>query len=226
MTDSITNGPSLTGTVYAPYSTLISNCSSLFSFSSLSAQELITLSEPQITAISANYYSNISFTASFSKARTTLYSTSSIIITFSSPILTDYSQCTFHPNFDIFWTSTVDPTKTIFTLVPSQIVAGFSSIPYTINCTQLITNANNITINVVWKDGTYILQTTANNITIQHTNINNVTTNVVGTVINKNYNTPSYLGEYTLNFLVNTTNTTIMKIYINFYPLHVHSTFL
>jgi hypothetical protein len=176
--------------------------------------------------VSANYYSNISFTASFSNARTTLYSTSSIIITFSQPILTDYSQCTFYPNFDIFWTSTIDPTKTILTLVPSQILVGFTSTPYTINCTQTITNGNNVTINVVWKDGVYTLQTTASNITIQHTNINNVTTNIVGNLINKNYNTPSYLGEYTLNFLTSTTNTTLVKIYVNFYPLHVHYTFV
>jgi hypothetical protein len=91
-------------------------------------------------------------------------------------------------------TSTIDLTKTILTLIPSETFIGFTANLYAINCSQTLTNGNKISINVIWKDGTYTLQTTANNITISHTNINNVTTNITGNLTNKNYNTPGYLG--------------------------------
>lgn len=82
-TDSGTSQASFTGTLFTPYSSLIASCSNPFTYSSVNSQEYIYLSEPKLTGISSSYYSSISFKASFSNSRTTLFDTSILQITFS-----------------------------------------------------------------------------------------------------------------------------------------------
>lgn len=83
---------------------------------------------------------------------------------------------------------------TIMTLTPPTNISGFTDTPYTIHCTQIITNGNNINASVTWIDGIYTFQSTSASAIFPHTGINNITSTISGSIVNKNYNTPAYLG--------------------------------
>jgi len=164
--------------------------------------------------------------ASFSSARTTLYSTAQLVITFSQPILTPFSQCTLTPNYDIFSSASIDTSKTSITLTPYSDILGFTSTMYAVNCTHMLTTGANISISMAWKDSTYTLQSTAASLLLSHAAINTVTTSIVGTLINKNYNSPGYHAEYTISLALATNTSNKIITYIDFYPYHVHSAYL
>lgn len=82
-TDTGSSLPSFMGTGYAPYASLIASCSNSFTYSSVSSQEYIYLSEPVLTGISAGYYGTLAFKVVFSNSRTVLFDSSTLVITFS-----------------------------------------------------------------------------------------------------------------------------------------------
>lgn len=94
------------------------------------------------------------------------------------------------------------------------------------NCSKIITNGNNVSINVVWKDSTYNIQTTFSNAIASHVDINSATTTFTGTLVSKLYNSPGHLAQYLLNFSLPSVATEKFMIYVNFPLNHVHETFL
>lgn len=179
-----------------------------------------------MSGISSSYYSNLGFSVAFSTARTTLYSTSSLIITFSQPILTAYSTCSLSPSSNIFSTFSIDATKTVYTLIPHSNIAGFTYSTYIVNCTHIVTNGNHVNVSMVWKDSTYTLQY-SNNLTILHS-LNSLVSTATATLANKNYNSPAYSAEYTLTISLpaSANSTHKLQIYIDFYPLQIFTPML
>ena len=98
----------------------------------------------------------------------------------------------------------MDTTNRILTLTPQRNVLDFTVNPYKINCNNIITNGNNVSIQVLWRDGAYNIQNTFGNAIASHTEINNVTTTITGTLMSKSYNTPGYLAEYLFNLALST----------------------
>jgi hypothetical protein len=80
------------------------------------------------------------------------------------------------------------------TLSPRRDIPYFTQTAYSVLCSKIIPNGNNITITMLWKDGSYNIQTTFAPIVAIQNNINSITSTITTTITNKYYNNPGYLG--------------------------------
>ena len=111
--------PSATGSLYAPYASLIASCNNTYSFSTAYNQQDIEITNSVLIGESKSFDSSLSFHVEFSGSRSTLFSSSSIDIVFNSSILTSRSVCTFTPDYQYWGSYAINsPTNTIMTLYP------------------------------------------------------------------------------------------------------------
>jgi hypothetical protein len=108
------------------------------------------------------------------------------------------------------------------TLTPQRNIQDFTLTPYTINCYKIITNGNNITMSMMWKDGAYNIQTTLAPIIAPHTGINTAVTAASGSLVSKFYNSPGHLGEYQFTISLTTAVTDKIMMYVDFGLNHVN----
>lgn len=217
--------PSMAGTLYSPYSSQIATCLNSFTYSSYYTLEYIQLSNAQLVGHSKNFYSSITFDAEFGSARSTFFSTSLLQITFSQPILTSYSRCLFDPDYGYWATSNIDSTFKIVTLTPYARIQGFSGL-YTINCTSVYTNGNDVIITMKWVDGAYTIAASQSPVTASHTALNTVITSSSATLIRKLFGTANYLAQYEIALTISSSGNDKVELYADFPHAHVHSEFL
>lgn len=85
---------------------------------------------------------------------------------------------------------------------------------------------NNITISMVWKDGSYNIQTTLSPVVAAYSGANTSVSSVTTTLNNKFYSSPAYLGEYQITVNLATLAGEKVEVYVDFGLNHVHETFV
>ena len=226
MTDSATSTVSLDGDAFTLFESHFCSCSNTFSTSTESSNNYIELRSPSLLAASSGYYGSVSFWAEFSDFRSTFFSSSSIKITFSAAVLTDYTRCWFDPESSFWSTYSIDATRKIYTLNPSQDIQSFTAVGYQVTCSNIITTGASFTVKIDWYDSSVLAQTSISSLSFDHSAVNSVASTGTGTLVSKLYNTNHYLAEYQFNLTLTTTTDHSLDIRIGFPLTNIHKNFL
>ena len=191
-TEASTGSASALGSGYVPYSSWIASCSSTFTYSTTYTVADMTVSSAVLTSQNSQFYGSVSWNMECSRALSTLLSTSSLVITFSQPILTQYSVCTFWPDYR-YWVSSTQSTTTM-TLLPGRDIPDFCATAYTINCTDIISNGNDIQVSMKWLDGANLISQTSSPAVASHAAVPSASPIAsTGVLVSKKFGTAGYL---------------------------------